>query len=64
MEVVPCPTVGKFEIIAFYNLENDSFKMSFNVFDPQGLRISEKEIHNDFSAIREYLLRPLALLSL
>lgn len=64
LEVVPCPTVGKFEVIAFYNTENDSFKLIFNIFDPRGLLTSTEETHNDFSTIREYLLRPLALLSL
>lgn len=64
LEIVPCPTIGKFELLAFYNLENNSFEIDFNVFDPTGLRISEKYVRNDFSAVREYLLRPLALLSL
>jgi hypothetical protein len=64
LEVVPCPTIGKFEVIAFYDLENDSFRLNFNIFDPRGLLIGKEEAHNDFSAIRDYLLRPLALLLL
>ncbi len=62
LEVVPDLTIGKFELITFYDLEKDSFEIIFNVFDPAGKRISRKSTRNDFSAIREYLLCPLALL--
>ena len=64
LKVTPCPTIGKFELITFYNLENDSFRIELNVFNPQGLLVGEHEARNDFSVIRDYLLRPLALLSL
>jgi hypothetical protein len=64
LKVTPCPTIGKFELITFYDLENDSFRITLNVFNPQGLLVGEYEAHNDFSAIGDYLLRPLALLSL
>jgi hypothetical protein len=64
LEVVPDLTIGKFELIAFYDLEKDSFEIVFHFFDPAGERIWQKSTFNDFSAVEEYLLRPLALLSL
>jgi hypothetical protein len=64
LEVTPDLTIGKFELITFYDLENDSFEIIFNFFDPAGKQISQKSTRNDFSAVEEYLLRPLALLSL
>jgi hypothetical protein len=56
--------MGKFWLTAFYNLEKDSFEILFDVFDRTGTLISQKSAQNDFSAIREYLLCPLALLYL
>jgi hypothetical protein len=64
LEVVPALTMGKFWLTAFYNLEKDSFEILFDVFDRTGTLISQKSAQNDFSAIREYLLCPLALLYL
>jgi hypothetical protein len=64
LEVVPDLTMGKFWLTAFYNLEKDSFEILFDVFDRTGTLISQKSAQNDFSAIREYLLCPLALLYL
>jgi hypothetical protein len=64
LEVVPDLTIGKFWLAAFYNLEKDSFEILFNVFDRTGMLISQKSAQNDFSAIRECLLCPLALLYL
>jgi hypothetical protein len=64
LEVVPDLTLGKFELITFYDLEKDSFEIVFHFFNPAGEKISQKSTFNDFSAVEEYLLRPLALLFL
>jgi hypothetical protein len=64
LEIVPTPIMGKFWLTAFYDLEKDSFKIIFDIFDRTGVRISQKSAQNDFSAVRECLLYPLALLHL
>jgi hypothetical protein len=64
LKVTPRPIIGKFDLIAFYNLTSDSFRIIVDVFNQQGLLVGECEARNDFSVIRDYLLHPLALLSL
>jgi hypothetical protein len=63
--VTPTPDSGRFEVNAFYNLRNDSFQLAFRmVSSPSEELISKGIVRNDFSAIRDYLLHPIALLSI